>query len=63
MRNPKRIDKLVKLITAIWKDNPDMRLCQLIGNCFDPGDLYNIEDDLLEVMLRRVYAKRKPKCD
>lgn len=34
MRNPEHTIKLLKLIEKIWRANPDMRLCQLIGNCF-----------------------------
>ena len=59
MRNPKRIDKIVKLIKKIWKKNPDLRLTQLISNCFDINDLYYIEDDILENKLKEYYLKNK----
>ena len=55
MRNPKRINKISKLIGKIWRKNPDLRLCQLLGNCFVAQDLYYVEDDLLEERLREVY--------
>lgn len=41
------IDEILKLISEIWHNNPDLRLCQLIGNCFTKGDLYHIEDSEL----------------
>lgn len=53
MRNPERIDEILKLISEIWHKNPDLRLCQLIGNCFPEHldefglrdlDTYYIED-------------------
>lgn len=33
MRDPKRIDVLLKEIETIWKANPDLRLMQLLLNC------------------------------
>ena len=50
MRNPERIDEMLKLISEIWHKNPNLRLCQLLGNCFTVGgfrkqkDIYYIED-------------------
>jgi len=58
MRNPKRIKPLLKLIEQIWKEYPDLRLCQLIGNVA-PYDNYHIEDDDLEIRLRKVYNINK----
>lgn len=60
MRDPDRIDKILKLISEIWHKNPDLRLCQLIGNCFSdcvprPVDLYYIEDDELQDELESHY--------
>lgn len=57
MRDPKRINKILNLIKQIWKNNPDLRLCQLIGNCFAAGDNYYIEDDCLEKSLKKCYKK------
>ena len=59
MRNPKRIDKILKQIKIIWKQNPDLRMCQLIGNCFDAGDLYYVEDSLLKERLEKVYLNNE----
>ena len=55
MRDPKRIDRILKLIEKIWKTYPDLRLCQLIGNCFDLDDNYFKEDDELEKQLHQCY--------
>jgi len=55
MRDPKRISKILKYVEKIWKKNPDLRLSQLIGNCFLAGDLYYIEDDIMEKKLRQIY--------
>lgn len=51
MRDIKRIKRILKKIEEIWIKNPDLRLCQLIGNCFNAGDLYNVEDKELEKAL------------
>lgn len=63
-RNPKRILKILKLIEKIWLKDPDLRLCQLIENCFkfpfsEVGHnhcLYNKEDEELERRLKEVYG-------
>lgn len=60
MRDPKRIKKTLRLIRKIWLKNPDLRLCQLIGNCFVRGDNYYKSDGLLEKRLREVYLNVKP---
>lgn len=60
--NPKdfeRIDEILELISEVWHKNPDLRLCQLIGNCFLLNDLYYIEDDMLQDELINIYLDRK----
>ena len=32
-RDPARIDEIMDLLRTAWKNNPDLRLCQLISNC------------------------------
>lgn len=64
MRNPNRIPKTLSLIKEIWEKYPDLRLCQLIGNCFvyDRVEyLYYVEDDILIKALKRTYSKKKGK--
>jgi len=56
MRDLKRIDRILKMIEKIWKNNPDLRLLQLIGNCFGyDASLYYVEDDKLEERLKKTY--------
>ena len=57
MREVARITRILKLIERIWKKAPDLRLLQLITNCFDEQDLYHIEDDLVEARIRAVYKE------
>lgn len=57
MRNPDRINRILKMIEEIWKKNPDLRLCQLIGNVFPAGDNYRMEDDELENGLKFTYER------
>lgn len=53
----KRVDRITDMIKKIWKANPSLRLCQLIGNCFPPEDLYYKEDHELEKQLKRIYKR------
>ena len=56
-RDLKRRIRLLNLIHKIWKKYPDLRLCQLIGNCFESGDLYNKDDNVLEIELKMRYPE------
>jgi len=55
MRDPKRIQRILKTVEAIWTKHPDLRLCQLLGNCYPAGDNYYREDDSLEQKLIETY--------
>ena len=55
MRDVRRIPRIMEILEKIWVTNPDLRLTQIIGNCFEPGDLYHIEDDVLEIKLKEKY--------
>ncbi len=55
MRDPKRIEKVLADIKAIWKKYPDMRLGQLIGNVLEGSSLYYVEDDGLVSALKDMY--------
>lgn len=58
MRDPKRIDEILKLIEEYWKKHPDMRLAQLIMNALQMNeDPYHIEDDILKNKLERMINK------
>jgi len=55
MRDKKRISLVLKELERLWIENPDLRLCQLIANCFDKTDLYYIEDDVFLKCLIKEY--------
>jgi len=61
MRDIKRINKILGLIKKIWKENPDLRLCQLIKNCFNSDDIYYVEDEELERSLKFLYLEEEGK--
>jgi hypothetical protein len=56
-RDPERIKRIVRLVERIWKKLPDLRLMQLLGNCYGPCDPYYKEDDKLEEMLKEYYKE------
>jgi hypothetical protein len=60
MRNPERIKLVLSEIFRLWSQVPELRLMQLIGNCFPVGtDLYYLEDEELIQRLQEnqgVYA-------
>lgn len=58
MRNPKRIDKVLKAIKEIWELYPDLRLGQLIGNVFRDPHLYYVEDKEMVEALQQVYLPK-----
>ena len=45
MRDPKRIDIVMKRLKALWKKNPDLRLCQLVINVSGVYDPFYMEDE------------------
>jgi len=59
MRDPDRIDEILELISKVWHKNPDLRLCQLIGNIFIEKDLYYVEDDRLQEALIEYYNRKE----
>ena len=59
MRDPKRIDVILKEISTIWHKYPDMRLGQLIGNVLEGPSLYYVEDDSLVKALKDMYEGAK----
>lgn len=59
MRNKKSIKKVLKQIEIAWNNNPDLRLCQLLSNCFLYNDLYYVEDKELIKRLRNTPIEDK----
>ena len=55
MRDPNRINKILKEIGIIWKQYPDLRLGQLILNVINDPALYYIEDEELVKLLKQIY--------
>ena len=56
MRDPARIERILELIGEAWRQNPDLRLGQLVVNAAPiaeplPG-LFYLEDSVLEDRLR-----------
>ena len=58
MRNPERIPEVLKELEEFWKQNPDLRLGQIISNLSyesmrnnDP--FYMEDDDLLELLKQK----------
>lgn len=38
------ITNILEFLSMAWKQNPDLRLMQLLGNGFSAGDNYYIDD-------------------
>ena len=62
MRDPKRINRVLKLIKKYWKLHPDMRLTQLIMNALQiTEDPYYYEDEILEQKLIEMLSDKNYK--
>ena len=59
MRDPNRIDDVLREIRRVWKMYPDMRLGQLIINIADWAGqhVWDIEDDVLLEEANRIEHK------
>ena len=57
MRDPKRVNKILKRVEAVWKKTPQLRLAQLILNLehITERPLYHLEDDELAEALEEMY--------
>lgn len=56
MRDPKRIDRILRKVAKAWKAQPDTRLCQLLSNearsvGWPDNDLFYVEDEVIESAL------------
>jgi uncharacterized protein YihD (DUF1040 family) len=57
MRDLSRIDKILSELELLWKNNPDLRLTQLIswiGLKTNSNDLYYVEDDVILQSLKEL---------
>jgi hypothetical protein len=56
-RTPQHMKEILDLIEVAWRQNPDMRLGQLLVNClrhrFGPLDLFFLEDSALYTLIAR----------
>lgn len=57
MRDVARIARVLALVGAYWRAHPDLRLAQLVGNFAVGCDPYYLEDDALELRLRRALRR------
>ena len=55
MRSVDRIPNILDKVGKIWEKYPDLRLGQLLLNCFSDPLLYYIEDDKLIESLESYY--------
>lgn len=63
MRDPKRIDRILKLLGPEWKKYPDMRLGQFLVYVMNGKlDLFSVEDDEIEVKLKEFIKKNPLEC-
>ena len=58
MRDPARIDRILKLLDFYWHKSPDLRLAQIVLNVYISADrpkfftgVYNFEDSEFESIL------------
>lgn len=60
MRDPNRIPKILNQLRKIWEQYPDLRLEQLILNCFEDVHVaYYMEDDKLIKLMKEAYLEEK----
>ena len=61
MRDPKRIDRILKLIEKAWKKYPDLRLGQLLVDAlpkkFEDNVFYYEDDDLEDDFTKWIEGK------
>lgn len=68
-RPPERIDAILERIRYVWKRHPQMRLCQLIENCFPHDEnggshcIYYKEDTELYDKLAKIYLENSNERD
>ncbi len=55
MRDPERIEPMLETIKEIWKENPDLRLGQLLCNAVPESLIYYIEDEALIEAVKKYY--------
>ena len=51
MRDPERIDDILRRLKLVWKENPDLRLGQLLLSVIKMDRLFYVEDEKLILLL------------
>lgn len=66
-RDPERIDRMIELLRAAWRLQPDWRLTQLIINAtettHDCSPVYYLDDDAMERRLEALVVGLKKLAD
>lgn len=64
MRDPKRINKILKYLESVWNNYPDLRFWQLVAILereqklsLNKTDLFYVEDDITENFLKKCSGK------
>lgn len=62
MRDPERIERVIKKLEKLWHLVPDWRLGQLISNLLGPGphDVFFLEDDEWEELIDKAMLFEEP---
>ena len=53
-----RIDRILEKIRKHWKEHPELRFCQIIGNALGKGDHYYVEDNEFEEKFEEMLLKK-----
>lgn len=61
MRDIDRIPVILGKLEKIWKNNPDLRLGQLILNVINESILYYLEDDVIITEIENFYFGKNQK--
>ena len=61
MRDIDRIPVILGRLEKIWKNNPDLRLGQLILNVINESILYYLEDDVIITEIENFYFGKNQK--
>ena len=61
MRDVDRIPVILGRLEKIWKNNPDLRLGQLILNVINESILYYLEDDVIITEIENFYFGKNQK--
>ena len=53
------MEHVIDVVETAWEQHPELRLCQMLGNCFDFANLYYVEDDVLIDEIKKFYKDKK----